>query len=41
MLLHLFVGSLVPYIEILDSWIFEGILDDPYNEVISTEKYCR
>ncbi|KAL2930360.1 Gamma-tubulin complex component 2, partial [Bienertia sinuspersici] len=24
--------SLLPYIVILDSWIFEGILDDPYNE---------
>ncbi|XP_021732255.1 uncharacterized protein LOC110699027 isoform X5 [Chenopodium quinoa] len=32
MLLYLFLGSLLPYIEILDSWIFEGILDDPYNE---------
>ncbi|CAO2826132.1 unnamed protein product [Amaranthus hypochondriacus] len=37
MLLHLFVGSLVPYIEILDSWIFEGILDDPYNELFFYE----
>lgn len=34
MLLHIFVGSLLPYIEGLDSWLFEGMLDDPYEEVI-------
>ena len=34
MLLYLFVGSLLPYIECIDSWIHEGILDDPYDEVI-------
>lgn len=33
MLLHIFVGSLLPYIEELDSWVFEGILDDPFEEV--------
>ncbi|KAL2930358.1 Gamma-tubulin complex component 5, partial [Bienertia sinuspersici] len=32
MILYLFFRSLLPYIVILDSWIFEGILDDPYNE---------
>lgn len=37
MLLYLFVGSLLPYIESLDSWIFEGILDDPYNELFFYE----
>ncbi|KAL2897001.1 Gamma-tubulin complex component 5 [Bienertia sinuspersici] len=37
MLLYLFFGSLLPYIEILDSWIFEGILDDPYNELFFYE----
>ncbi|XP_021771134.1 gamma-tubulin complex component 5-like isoform X1 [Chenopodium quinoa] len=37
MLLYLFLGSLLPYIEILDSWIFEGILDDPYNELFFYE----
>lgn len=35
MLLHLFIGSILPYIEGLDSWLFEGTLDDPYEEVIS------
>lgn len=34
MLLHIFVGSLLPYIEALDSWLFEGTLDDPFEEVI-------
>lgn len=34
MLLHLFIGSMLPYIEGLDSWLFEGTLDDPYEEVI-------
>ncbi|KMT17496.1 hypothetical protein BVRB_2g037780 [Beta vulgaris subsp. vulgaris] len=37
MLLYLFAGSLLPYIEILDSWIFEGILDDPYSELFFYE----
>ncbi|KAL2904145.1 Gamma-tubulin complex component 5, partial [Bienertia sinuspersici] len=30
--LFIFLQVFFPYIEILDSWIFEGILDDPYNE---------
>lgn len=34
MLLHMFIGSLLPYIEGLDSWLFEGTLDDPFEEVI-------
>ena len=34
MLVHIFVGSLLPYIEGLDSWLFEGTLDDPFEEVI-------
>ncbi|GAV69020.1 Spc97_Spc98 domain-containing protein [Cephalotus follicularis] len=33
MLLHIFVGSLLPCIEGLDSWLFEGILDDPFEEM--------
>lgn len=33
MLLYIFVACLLPYIEVLDSWIFEGILDDPFHEV--------
>ncbi|XP_031273500.1 gamma-tubulin complex component 5 isoform X2 [Pistacia vera] len=33
MLLHIFVGSLLPYIEGLDSWLFEGTLDDPFEEM--------
>lgn len=33
MLLHIFVGSLLPYFEGLDSWLFEGTLDDPFEEV--------
>lgn len=34
MVLHIFVGSLLPYVECLDSWIFKGKLDDPFEEVI-------
>lgn len=34
MLLFVFVGSLLPYIESLDSWLYEGTLDDPFNEVM-------
>ncbi|XAR61839.1 hypothetical protein NMG60_11016363 [Bertholletia excelsa] len=33
MLLYIFVGSLLPYIEGLDSWLFEGSLDDPFDEM--------
>ncbi|XP_076945276.1 uncharacterized protein LOC143616286 [Bidens hawaiensis] len=33
MLLYIFVGCLLPYIEVLDSWTFEGILDDPFEEM--------
>ncbi|VFQ76629.1 unnamed protein product [Cuscuta campestris] len=33
MTLHIFVGSLLPYIESLDSWIFDGTLDDPFEEM--------
>ncbi|KZV24413.1 gamma-tubulin complex component 5-like, partial [Dorcoceras hygrometricum] len=33
MLLYLLVGSLLPYIESLDSWLFEGTLDDPFDEM--------
>ncbi|GLT50023.1 hypothetical protein SLA2020_235370 [Shorea laevis] len=33
MLVHTFVGSLLPYIEGLDSWLFEGTLDDPFEEL--------
>ncbi|MCI25384.1 gamma-tubulin complex component 4, partial [Trifolium medium] len=29
MVLYMYVGSLLPYIEGLDSWLFDGILDDP------------
>ncbi|KAJ0941720.1 putative gamma-tubulin complex component protein [Helianthus annuus] len=38
MLLYIFVGCLLPYIEVLDSWIFEGILDDPFEEAEFWEK---
>jgi hypothetical protein len=34
MLLNMSVGSMLPYIQCLDSWHFEGTLDDPYEEVI-------
>ncbi|KAK9704927.1 hypothetical protein RND81_07G020800 [Saponaria officinalis] len=37
MLLFLFAGSILPYIECLDSWIHEGILDDPYTELFFYE----
>ncbi|XP_008795985.2 gamma-tubulin complex component 5-like isoform X1 [Phoenix dactylifera] len=33
MLLVLFVGSLLPYLEGLDSWLYDGTLDDPYEEM--------
>ncbi|CAA3033381.1 Hypothetical predicted protein [Olea europaea subsp. europaea] len=33
MLLYILVGSLLPYIEGLDSWLFEGTLDDPFEEM--------
>ncbi|BAT77818.1 uncharacterized protein HKW66_Vig0095610 [Vigna angularis] len=33
MMLYMYVGSLLPYIEGLDSWLFEGILDDPFGEM--------
>jgi gamma-tubulin complex component 5 len=33
MLLYIFVGSVLPYIQCIDSWLFEGILDDPFEEV--------
>ncbi|KAL1199333.1 Gamma-tubulin complex component 3 [Cardamine amara subsp. amara] len=36
MLLHMFAGSLLPYIEGLDSWLFEGTLDDPFEELFFT-----
>ncbi|KAJ4967342.1 hypothetical protein NE237_019191 [Protea cynaroides] len=33
MLLYIFVGSLLPYIEGLHSWLYDGILDDPFEEL--------
>ncbi|XP_068656004.1 uncharacterized protein [Aristolochia californica] len=33
MLLVLFVRSLLPYIEGLDSWLYDGTLDDPFEEM--------
>ncbi|XP_015582101.1 gamma-tubulin complex component 5 isoform X2 [Ricinus communis] len=33
MILHILVGSLLPYIEGLDSWLFKGTLDDPFEEM--------
>lgn len=33
MMLHAFVSSILPYIEGLDSWLYEGILDDPFEEM--------
>lgn len=36
MLLHLFVESVLPYIQGLDSWLYEGILNDPNEEVVLT-----
>ncbi|KAF8046278.1 hypothetical protein N665_3874s0001 [Sinapis alba] len=33
MLLQIFAGTLLPYIEGLDSWLFEGTLDDPFREL--------
>ncbi|CAN1235016.1 Gamma-tubulin complex component 5 (Fragment) [Linum perenne] len=33
MVLHMLVACLLPYIESLDSWLFEGILDDPCEEM--------
>ncbi|KAJ0231027.1 Gamma-tubulin complex component [Hirschfeldia incana] len=36
MLLQIFAGTLLPYIEGLDSWLFEGTLDDPFEELFFT-----
>ncbi|KAK7283318.1 hypothetical protein RIF29_12752 [Crotalaria pallida] len=33
MVLYMYVGTLLPYIEGLDSWLFEGTLDDPSDEM--------
>ncbi|KAK1267948.1 hypothetical protein QJS04_geneDACA006532 [Acorus gramineus] len=33
MLLFLFIGSLLPYIEGLDSWLYDGILEDAHEEM--------
>ncbi|XP_078149160.1 uncharacterized protein LOC144544512 isoform X2 [Carex rostrata] len=33
MLLFLFVGTLLPYLRGLDSWLYDGILDDPFEEM--------
>ncbi|CAI9116605.1 OLC1v1017798C1 [Oldenlandia corymbosa var. corymbosa] len=33
MLLYIFTGTILPYIEVLDSWLFEGTLDDPVGEM--------
>ncbi|XP_027354208.1 gamma-tubulin complex component 5 [Abrus precatorius] len=33
MVLYMYFGSLLPYIEGLDSWLFEGILNDPSEEM--------
>ncbi|KAJ8758768.1 hypothetical protein K2173_000489 [Erythroxylum novogranatense] len=33
MVLHIFVGSLLPYIHGLDTWLFQGMLDDPFEEM--------
>ena len=40
MLLYIFVGSLLPYIETLDSWLFQGTLDDPFDEVNPFQFFC-
>ncbi|CAN8277832.1 unnamed protein product [Cochlearia groenlandica] len=39
MLLQIFAGSLLPYIEGLDSWLFEGTLDDPFGEMFFTANH--
>ncbi|XP_050227045.1 uncharacterized protein LOC126676799 isoform X2 [Mercurialis annua] len=33
MVLHILVGSLLPYIEGLNSWLFKGTFDDPFEEM--------
>lgn len=37
MLLVIFTGSLLPYLQCLDSWLYDGILDDPYEEVLKKQ----
>ncbi|CAA6659670.1 unnamed protein product [Spirodela intermedia] len=37
MLVFLFLGSLLPYLKGLNSWLFDGILDDPYEEMFFYE----
>lgn len=41
MLLYILVGSLLPYIEGLDSWLFEGTLDDPFEEVFLSSYFLE
>ena len=39
MLLVIFAGSLLPYLQCLDSWLYDGILDDPYEEVLKKQSF--
>lgn len=41
MLLHIFVASLLPYIKGLDSWLFEGTLDDSFEEVSGNQNFLQ
>ena len=34
-LVAIFTGTILPYIDGLHSWLCEGTLDDPYDEVVS------
>ena len=34
--LHIFVHTLRPILDMLDSWLFEGTLEDPCNEFMIT-----
>lgn len=33
MLVYILIRTLLPYVEVLDSWIFGGTLEDPFEEV--------
>ncbi|XP_078433225.1 spc97 / Spc98 family of spindle pole body (SBP) component isoform X2 [Wolffia australiana] len=37
MLTFLFIGSCLPYLKGLNSWLFDGVLDDPYEEMFFYE----
>ncbi len=37
--LYLTQSACVPYFEILEKWIYKGIINDPYSEVLVIENF--